>query len=44
MDLIDEFDYKCRNPTLKECEDDTHTPKMGDLGVLWDFKKFKVQL
>jgi hypothetical protein len=19
----------CRNPTLKECEDDTHTPKMG---------------
>jgi hypothetical protein len=22
--------YKsCRNPTLKECEDDTHTPEMG---------------
>jgi hypothetical protein len=20
---------KCRNPTLEECEDDTHTPKMG---------------
>jgi hypothetical protein len=20
---------KCYNPTLKECEDDTHTPKMG---------------
>jgi hypothetical protein len=19
----------CRNPTLKECEDDTHTPEMG---------------
>jgi hypothetical protein len=21
--------HECRNPTLKECEDDTHTPKMG---------------
>jgi hypothetical protein len=20
---------KCRNPTLKECEDETHIPKMG---------------
>jgi hypothetical protein len=19
----------CRNPTLKECEDETHTPEMG---------------
>jgi hypothetical protein len=25
--------HKCRNPTLKECEDDTHTPKMGT----WEF-------
>jgi hypothetical protein len=25
--LLDEC--LCRNPTLKECEDDTHTPKMG---------------
>jgi hypothetical protein len=21
--------YKCRNPTLRECEDETHTPEMG---------------
>jgi hypothetical protein len=21
--------YSCRNPILKECEDDTHTPEMG---------------
>jgi len=22
---------KCRNPTLAKCEDETHTPKVGDL-------------
>jgi hypothetical protein len=22
-------DVECRNPTLKECEDDMHTPEMG---------------
>jgi hypothetical protein len=22
----------CRNPTLAKCEDETHTPKVGDLG------------
>jgi hypothetical protein len=21
--------YMCRNPTLRECEDETHIPKMG---------------
>jgi hypothetical protein len=21
----------CRNPTLAKCEDETHTPKVGDL-------------
>jgi hypothetical protein len=21
---------KCRNPTLAKCEDETHTPKVGD--------------
>ncbi len=24
-----QINIKCRNPTLKKCEDDTHTPKMG---------------
>jgi hypothetical protein len=24
-------DYPCRNPTLAKCEDETHTPKGGDL-------------
>ncbi len=23
--------YACRNPTLAKCEDETHTPKVGDL-------------
>jgi hypothetical protein len=23
------FIYGCRNPTLRECEDETHTPKIG---------------
>ncbi len=23
--------WKCRNPTLAKCEDETHTPKVGDL-------------
>jgi hypothetical protein len=27
-DFIHEF---CRNPTLAKCEDETHTPKVGDL-------------
>jgi hypothetical protein len=22
---------ECRNPTLAKCEDETHTPKVGDL-------------
>jgi hypothetical protein len=26
----------CRDPTLKECEDDIHTPEMGTWGVLRD--------
>jgi hypothetical protein len=26
--LIEDLPH-CRNPTLKDCEDDTHTPKMG---------------
>ncbi len=25
----------CRNPTLKECEDDTHTPEMGTWKSSW---------
>jgi hypothetical protein len=28
------MDIKCHNPTLKECEDDTHTLEMGT----WEFK------
>ncbi len=24
-------DFYCRNPTLAKCEDETHTPKVGDL-------------
>jgi hypothetical protein len=24
-------DNHCRNPTLAKCEDETHTPKVGDL-------------
>jgi hypothetical protein len=23
--------FTCRNPTLPKCEDETHTPKVGDL-------------
>jgi hypothetical protein len=23
------FGARCHNPTLKECEDETHTPKIG---------------
>jgi hypothetical protein len=23
--------FVCRNPTLAKCEDETHTPKVGDL-------------
>jgi hypothetical protein len=23
------YNVKCRNPTLRECEDETHTPEMG---------------
>jgi hypothetical protein len=26
---MDPAHYNRRNPTLKECEDDTHTPEMG---------------
>jgi hypothetical protein len=26
----------CRDPTLKECADDIHTPEMGTWGVLRD--------
>jgi hypothetical protein len=26
---------KCRNPTLRECEDETHTPKMGTWESSW---------
>jgi len=33
--------YKCRNPTLKECEDDTHTPKMGTWESSGTFKTLK---
>jgi hypothetical protein len=25
------IDHGCRNPTLAKCEDETHTPKVGDL-------------
>jgi hypothetical protein len=27
--VINYVDFTCRNLTLKECEDDTHTPEMG---------------
>jgi hypothetical protein len=33
--------YLCRNPTLKDCEDDTHTPEMGtweSFGTLEDLE------
>ncbi len=30
----------CRDPTLKKCEDDIHTPDMGTWGVLQDSQKF----
>jgi hypothetical protein len=33
----------CCNPTLRECEDETHSWN-GDLGVLRDSRNFKVQL
>jgi hypothetical protein len=23
--------FNCRNPTLAKCEDETHTPKVGEL-------------
>jgi hypothetical protein len=26
-----EVELLCRNPTLAKCEDETHTPKVGDL-------------
>jgi hypothetical protein len=26
---------ECRNPTLAKCEDETHTPKVGDLESSW---------
>ncbi len=29
--LIILFFHICRNPTLAKCEDETHTPKVGDL-------------
>jgi hypothetical protein len=29
--LIIDFGPYCRNPTLAKCEDETHTPKVGDL-------------
>jgi hypothetical protein len=25
------MDVLCRNPTLAKCEDETHTPKVGDM-------------
>ncbi len=31
-------------PLLEECEDEIHTPEMGDLGVHQDFRNFNVQL
>jgi len=33
FELIVEFirELGCRNPTLAKCEDETHTPKVGDL-------------
>jgi hypothetical protein len=29
--IMETFQEKCRNPTLAKCEDETHTPKVGDL-------------
>jgi hypothetical protein len=29
MDSMKVEEGSCRNPILKECEDDTHTPEMG---------------
>ncbi len=28
----------CRNPTLAKCEDETHTPKVGDLESFGTFE------
>jgi hypothetical protein len=33
----------CRNPTLKECENETHTPEMGTWESSETPKTFKVQ-
>jgi hypothetical protein len=33
---------KCHNPSLKECEDDTHTPKMGTWESSGTFKNSKL--
>ncbi len=33
----------CRNPTLGKCEDETHTPKKWELGVLRDSCNFRAQ-
>ncbi len=33
FEFIINLNMPCRNPTLKECEDDTHTPEMGT----WEF-------
>jgi hypothetical protein len=37
---LSKWDLGCCNPTLRECEDETHTPKMG-LGSLLGFLKFQ---
>jgi hypothetical protein len=31
----------CRNPTLRDCEDETHTPKMGTWESFGTFKTFE---